>query len=165
MEVWIRKAVPGDAAAIGAVHCRAWRETYAGLIDPAYLAGMSPEKSAAVFERERCRDIFAAEADGKIVGFCGYGAPRDADMPADCGEIRGIYVLRAYQRCGIGKSLLAGAAEALRAQGFRKAYLWVLRENDCAIRFYEKNGFRFDGGEKTDLRAAPIHEKRYSRTL
>ena len=47
----------------------------------------------------------------------------------------------------------------------RKAYLWVLRENDRAIRFYEKNGFRFDGGEKTVLRAAPIHEKRYSRAL
>ncbi|MFR5604363.1 MAG: GNAT family N-acetyltransferase [Acutalibacteraceae bacterium] len=65
----------------------------------------------------------------------------------------------------MGKSLLASAAEALRAQGFRKAYLWVLRENDRAIRFYERNGFQFDGVEKTDIRAVPIHEKRYSRAL
>lgn len=96
---------------------------------------------------------------------CGYGAARDADAPAGFGEIRGIYVLRAYQRCGIGKNLLASVAEALRAQGFRKAYLWVLRENDRAIRFYERNGFQFDGVEETDIRAVPVVEKRYSRAL
>ena len=61
------------------------------------------------------------------------------------------------------KTLCGSAVQGLLFA--RKAYLWVLRENDCAIRFYEKNGFRFDGGEKTDLRAAPICEKRYSRAL
>lgn len=61
------------------------------------------------------------------------------------------------------KTLCGSAARGLLVA--RKAYLWVLRENDRAIRFYEKNDFRFDGGEKTDLRAAPICEKRYSRAL
>ena len=31
-EVAIRRAEPGDAAAIAAVHVAAWRETYAGLV-------------------------------------------------------------------------------------------------------------------------------------
>lgn len=165
VDIRVREALPADAEALGAVHYRAWMETYTGLIDPVYLQSMSAEKSAAMFRKQSCREILAAEADGRVVGFCGYGVARDADAPAGFGEIRGIYVLRAYQRCGIGKSLLASAAEALRAQGFRKAYLWVLRENDRAIRFYERNGFQFDGAEKTDIRAVPVVEKRYSRVL
>ena len=67
------------------------------------------------------------------------------------------------QDLGTEKVLCGSAARGLLFA--RKVYLWVLRENDRAIRLYEKNGFRFDGGEKTDLRAAPIHEKRYSRAL
>lgn len=149
MDIRVREALPADAEALGAVHYRAWMETYTGLIGPVYLQSMSAEKSAAMFRKQSCREILAAEADA----------------PAGFGEIRGVYVLRAYQRCGIGKSLLASAAEALRAQGFRKAYLWVLRENDRAIRFYERNGFQFDGVEKTDIRAVPVVEKRYSRAL
>ena len=149
VDIRVREALPADAEALGAVHYRAWMETYTGLIGPVYLQSMSAEKSAAMFRKQSCREILAAEADA----------------PAGFGEIRGVYVLRAYQRCGIGKSLLASAAEALRAQGFRKAYLWVLRENDRAIRFYERNGFQFDGVEKTDIRAVPVVEKRYSRAL
>ncbi|MFR5604364.1 MAG: N-acetyltransferase family protein [Acutalibacteraceae bacterium] len=94
MDIRVREAVPADAEALGAVHYRAWMETYTGLIDPVYLQSMSAEKSAAMFRKQSCREILAAEADGRVVGFCGYGAARDADAPANFGEIRGIYVLR-----------------------------------------------------------------------
>lgn len=165
VDIRVREALPADAEALGAVRYRAWMETYTGLIDPAYLQSMSAEKSAAMFRKQSCRELLAAEADGRIIGFCGYGAARDADAPAGFGEIRGIYVLRAYQHAGVGKKLLDRALAALRAQGFRSSYLWVLRGNDAAIRFYERNGFRFDGVEKTDVRAVPVIEKRYSRAL
>lgn len=37
MDIHVREAVPADAEALGAVHYRAWMETYTGLIDPVYL--------------------------------------------------------------------------------------------------------------------------------
>lgn len=41
----IRRAAPGDAAAIGKVHFLAWQQAYGGLISDKYLASMSQEKS------------------------------------------------------------------------------------------------------------------------
>ena len=76
MDIRVREALPADAEALGAVHYRAWMETYTGLIDPVYLQSMSAEKSAAMFRKQSCREILAAEADGRVVGFCGYGAAR-----------------------------------------------------------------------------------------
>lgn len=40
---------PADAEALGRVHVTAWRQTYPGLLPPAYLARMSPERHARCF--------------------------------------------------------------------------------------------------------------------
>lgn len=155
----VRRAQAADAAAIGAVHYRAWMETYTGLLSPAYLARMSAERSTEIFRREGCRQMFVAVVGDEIVGFCGYGAGRGSGIPETCGEIYGIYVLRAYQNRHLGKQLLERAKAALREMGFSEACLWVLAENERAIRFYEKNGFVLDG-EKTENLGTPITEKR-----
>ena len=49
--ICVRRARPGDAAAIGAVHVSAWRNTYAGVLPDDYLAGLSPLRHAAGYER------------------------------------------------------------------------------------------------------------------
>ena len=40
---------PADAEALGRVHVTAWRQTYPGLLPPANLARMSPERHARRF--------------------------------------------------------------------------------------------------------------------
>ncbi len=47
----IREARRGDCDAIGAVHVAAWRETYAGLLPEATLAGLSPQGRADMWRR------------------------------------------------------------------------------------------------------------------
>jgi ribosomal protein S18 acetylase RimI-like enzyme len=42
-----------------------------------------------------------------------------------------------------------GHALLTRAIGDAPAYLWMLKGNDRAQRFYERHGFAFDGTEKT----------------
>lgn len=69
----LRPARLSDAPTIGRVHCRAWRETYTGLLPDAMLARLSEERSAENFRREGCRNLLVAELDGEAVGFCGYG--------------------------------------------------------------------------------------------
>ena len=118
----IRPADVRDAAGIGFVHCRGWQAAYAGLLPETILQGMSPEKSAARFRQEGCRDTLVAEQNGRVVGFCGYGGWRD-DPDPDEGEIIGLYVLPELQRQGIGGALMKAALAELAARGCRAVSL------------------------------------------
>ena len=46
---------------------------------------------------------------------------------------------------GLGKAMLV---EALRQIGDRPVFLWAFKDNKRARRFYEKNGFHWDGTER-----------------
>ena len=135
------------------VHCRAWKEAYDGLLDASFLAGRTVE-----FSRQRARKAFAdgiltlIAVDGeRVVGFVGYGP---ASGEEGTGEIFALYVLEEYQRRGIGYALMREALS--RLEGCRVVVLWALKENDKAIRFYERVGFRPDGGEKEITLGAPV---------
>ncbi|HIU43502.1 MAG TPA: GNAT family N-acetyltransferase, partial [Candidatus Ventrousia excrementavium] len=69
----VRMAQLSDASGIAHVHWASWMETYAGLIDPGYLAQRSEEKSRQAFESAGCRDMAVALLDNEIVGFAGFG--------------------------------------------------------------------------------------------
>lgn len=161
----VRAATEEDAETVGTVHCRAWLETYTGILPNSFLAARSPEKSAAFFRSNHCRDLAVAEAEGRIVGFCGWGAFRDGHGNGVMGEIQGIYLLDAYQRRGLGRKLMEYGLEELRAKGFRTAGLWVLAENTQAIGFYEKMGFRFSGRRKEADLGGTVTELLYVKGL
>lgn len=155
----LRAAKPGDAGALGALHCQAWRETYPGLLPAAMLQGLSPEKSAARFAQEGCRDMLLAFCGGEAAGFCGFGPWRAGPGAAE-GEIIGLYVLKAYQRRGVGTALLRAALAALAARGLDRVSLWVLDGNEKAVQFYESFGFADTGETKGE---PPLRERRLRR--
>ena len=109
-------------------------ETYTGLVDAGYMAGVTLEKCT---QTARCyRDSTLIAKDGaRVVGFASYGAYRDATLP-ECGEIAAIYVLREYQGKGVGYGLMRAALA--RLSGYATAAVWVLKGNERAIRFYER---------------------------
>lgn len=155
----LRVARPGDAGVLGALHCQAWQETYPGLLPAAMLQSLSPEKSAARFAQEGCRDMLLAFCGGEPAGFCGFGPWRAGPGAAE-GEIIGLYVLKAYQRRGVGTALLRAALAALAARGLDRVSLWVLDGNEKAVRFYESLGFAATGETKGD---PPLRERRLRR--
>lgn len=157
----IRQAVPSDAERLGFVRYHSWLETYSGLIDADYLAAQSVAGSVAIFRKTACQNVIAATVGGEIVGFCGFGKYRFDDAAEGCGEIHGIYILRQYQRLSLGKRLIREAKARLAALGYHTVLLWVLKENRSAVAFYEKQGFHFDGSEKTATLKTPVVEKRY----
>ena len=141
----IRPAAESDAQAIGRVHFHAWQETYTGLLPDAMMARLSEERSADIFWREGCRNIFVAVLEWEIVGFCGYGPWRGEASSPTLGEVVGLYVLQKAQRRGIGSHLLHTALDTLRSQGYTSAALWVLGSNTRAMEFYRAQGFRETG--------------------
>jgi ribosomal protein S18 acetylase RimI-like enzyme len=83
----------------------------------------------------------------RIAGFAAFGASRDADA-VGFGEIYALYVDPDRYQAGVGRMLMADARGRLREGGFDAAVLWVLRGNERAQRFYEREGWEPDGAQR-----------------
>jgi GNAT superfamily N-acetyltransferase len=151
----IRPARSNDAAAIARIQVRGWRAAYAGLMPQDYLDSLSvPDRTArwrawidAPSEGVR---IWMAEEDGGAVGFASTGPSRDPDAEPGTGEVHAIYLEPSLIGTGRGRALFAHVVDDLRAQGYRRAELWVLPGNNRARRFYEAAGWRTDGSQKNE---------------
>jgi len=140
----ISPAGPADAAALGRVHVRSWRETYPGLLPQAALNRMSPAVHARRFAHELMRVrpgqvTLIAEGAGGAVGYVS-GAVLTGEGRAADAEVFTLYVVRAAQRVGVGRALLTSAARVLEAEGAKSLMLFVLTRNERARRFYERLG-------------------------
>lgn len=139
----LREATMEDAALISRIIACSWRGTYQELIDPVYLARL-PEgywmPSMRSWLGSGRMYGFLAELDGLPVGCVIYGRGRDEKL-GDWGEIVSLYILPEVLGRGIGSLLLRSALSALREDGFDRVYLWAIRGNARAERFYRKQGF------------------------
>jgi GNAT superfamily N-acetyltransferase len=140
--ITIRRAVPDDAEALTHLHLDCWDDAYTGLMDQQVLDA----RRTSVPERidlwrailERGEGPLVAEGTDGLVGFVSTGPGRDDDMDTGL-EVMALYVRAAWWGTGVGHGLLEQACAE------RAAYLWVLDDNDRALRFYERQGFRRDG--------------------
>jgi ribosomal protein S18 acetylase RimI-like enzyme len=159
----IRAATPDDCDANGEVHVAAWRETYAGLLPDTMLAGLSPQRRAAMWRRglalnDPDRLLLVAEDASGIAGFAAcWRPPPDAPLGTDA-EVAAIYLLRRAQRQGHGRALMARLFAFMAGRGMNSAGLWVLRENAGARAFYGGLG-AVEGASRTeDAAGQPIVE-------
>ncbi len=81
------------------------------------------------------------------------------------GEIISFYTDPACTGRGYGSVLMEEALRRLRANGYLNCYVFVLRENEGARRFYARHGFAWDGTEehipfppRHDLRGSALHQ-------
>ncbi|KAA1251919.1 GNAT family N-acetyltransferase [Mycobacterium simiae] len=165
----VRTAVPADAYAVARVHLRSWRWAYPGLIDQDYLDKLTPEVFTARYTFGRIGvqlPTTLVAVDGLTVrGFATTGLSRHPDLP-NYGELMAIYVDPAHAGTGIGRLLITAARGRLRRVGVMHASLWVLDGNVRARRFYERDGWCFDGTRRREIiGASAVDEVRYRRTL
>ncbi len=138
------------------VHWRSWHDAYRGIVDDSYLEKLTLEKCEEMAYRWTENIIVAKDGD-RVVGFAGYGTSRDDDLDG-AGEIFAIYILSDYYGHGVGYRLMKEAVA--RLEDHDRIAVWVLKENERAIRFYERFGYRFDGREETVTLGAPATEVR-----
>jgi ribosomal protein S18 acetylase RimI-like enzyme len=167
--VEVRRAVPEDAAAIAAVHVRAWQIAYRGLMPAALLDGLSIEQREQGWREtligEVSLTVYVAVENRAVVGFCAVATPgRDDDAGDGVAEIAAINVDPDVWRTGVGRALIDVALEDLRANGWRWVTLWVLTENQRAREFYARFGFEPDGAEITH-EASGASEVRFRRQI
>jgi GNAT superfamily N-acetyltransferase len=150
----VRWATVDDADEIAEVHISSWRVAYRGLIPDEVLDGLRQERRASQWRTwlaeggERSFTLVGGRGDA-IEGFCTLALPsRDGDEPEGVAEIPALYLRPESRRGGIGTALVAAALAEMRARGYREAILWMLRGNDAAQAFYERGGWRLDGGQR-----------------
>jgi GNAT superfamily N-acetyltransferase len=159
----IRPATEADAAAIGAVHARAWAETYPALLPAEVLERMSdPSRRAAQWRGWLAAPPAVGGTDvaflgGAVVGFVSSAPAREAALGA-AGEITGLYLLAAVQRRGLGRALMAAAARRLLDGGIGDAALWVIVGNEPAMAFYRALGAEAGLRRRETIGGAPIEE-------
>lgn len=161
----IRPARVEDAADIARVQVTTWRHAYRDLIDPEFLASLEVGRRAdhwtRILEQGRSQ-VFVAEEDGGVVGFCSAGASDQEGW----GEVYAIYVEPDHWGSGAGRALLGAGEETLTTLGHQRVLLWVLEGNARARRFYESQGWRLaDPIRLETFGAVQVTERRYEKRL
>lgn len=153
MTVTLRPATVDDLMAVGALHQRSRVAAYAAFLPARALADPTPEAMGAywterwTWERDEHR-MTVAERAGRLVGFS-YLGPDDEGDPAT-GLLNAIHLEPAERGRGTGRTLMVDALDAMRARGWSRAVLWVLRDNAHARRFYERGGWTPTGTERDE---------------
>jgi len=143
--IQIEKPSALDAQKISDVHRQSWHETYDGILPNEKIEDMLNQSEAAqiwhyqdVANGNRSEHfLLVAKDDEKIIGFS------DIRFDGEYSEIKALYILREYQRQGIGSLLLQKSLEW--AKGSQKTMVDLIIENRPAIRFFERHGFLSTG--------------------
>ncbi|CAM5359400.1 GNAT family N-acetyltransferase [Streptomyces canus] len=167
----IRPMVLADCDRVAEIRVRGWQSAYRGLIPQSYLDGMSVPLDA---ERHRTRFgqgdgsvvNLVAERDGEVMGWACHGPYRDGEVRTADAELYAVYVDPRRYGTGIGHALLLETLRNRTAAGHGRMYLWVLKDNVRARRFYERAGFEADGTvEPFEADGVLVPEVRYARPL
>lgn len=135
-----------DFDAIGRIYELSWKTAYKNIVPQDYLDSLSNYRWSSAIQTGG-HNAFVLIENGDYIGTSSICPARD-DKMTGWGEIISIYLLPEYFGKGFGKPLLTNSMSELKEMGFDKIYLWVLKENHRARKFYEKNGFTNSGESK-----------------
>jgi len=150
-------------AAMSLIHALGWRDTYRGYVPGDYMAaeitdGRWIDIFRQNYETGACHGLllYRGEVPVSCINYCAarssnYNSGRDSGWTfpnagyESWGEIASFYTHPAERGRGYGGMLFEEALRRLKAEGYQNAFVFVLRENEKARRFYAAHGFTWDG--------------------
>lgn len=158
-EIDLRPAVPGDAAAIAALHRDSFLATYPHFPTTRRSAETDVTAWKALWTG-RLREpgpghstLIAIDGE-QIRGFVYFGPSPDADDDqATVGQVLSIHVSSDMTGQGVGTLLMEAAIAGLGRDAHTAMTLWVVADNDGARCFYERLGWRQDGARRREVLA------------
>ena len=128
-----------DRLAISEIYEESWRYAYKGMIPQSYLDSIPKGHWASHIDNPNWNTLIAIDNE-RIIGTSSFCKSRFEQFD-NWGEIISIYLLPEYMGKGYGTALLKCVILELKKQGYENVFLWVLKENIRARRFYEQLGF------------------------
>jgi len=133
----IREATPVDVSALAALHVTTFNETH-GPGPPYEVRKWQWEK--AFEDKDNDWFCFVVQGEnGDLVGFAKGQRYDHSDIPKFSGELNKIYILRKYQKLGLGRKLVCKVANAFAKRGISSMLLFG-DANNPSNDFYEKIG-------------------------
>ncbi|MEY2571310.1 MAG: hypothetical protein QOE63_1660 [Acidimicrobiaceae bacterium] len=153
----VRDAVDADFAALVVVRLRSWRAAYRGGIIPDAVIDSIDIGAAWRHRRDAWHRgetvVVVLGPPGEVHGYAlatiddvagsGARAPREA-------EVHQLYLDPTVMGGGHGAAVLDAAVERLRGLGHDDVTLWTVDGNARARRFYEREGWHLDGGDRVE---------------
>ena len=157
--------------AMSRIHALGWRDTYVGHVPQDYLdTEITDDRWVEVFRKNYQEQsgvhgllLYRGNEPVSSINYCparkvnynpGGTGVFDNKGYEDFGEIASFYTHPDERGKGYGGILFEEALRRLKADGFQKAFVFVLRENEKARRFYASHGFTWDGTH-TDIPFPP----------
>ena len=139
--ITIRRAMPGDADAIAAVHDASWRDAYRGMIPGRELEQLIARRGPAWWRGAVAQGtrVLVLSTHGSVCGYVSYGRNRAPALDYS-GEIFELYLTPEYQGLGFGKRLFLAARQDLWVAGLESTLVWTLADNERAVDFYRRMG-------------------------
>lgn len=159
--VVIRDATPQDVPALAHLHVKTWRDTYWPVINPPTYQLRERQWREQFNKSDGSWFCLVVEnRAGELVGFAKGRRYASDELPDYAGELNKIYLLREYQRLGVGRRLVGHVARRFLDQGVNTMVLFGTPQNpSCAFhealggeRLYANNGTFHGGYGWRDLR-------------
>ena len=136
----LREATIADLRPLAELHVRTFNETHVG------PGGTGPSYATREWQwREKLSEMDATSfvlvletVTKQLVGFIWCHPTKD--NPKWAARLNKIYLLREYQRRGLGKGMVAAAVDRLLANGLDSMALFTEVDNEPACNFYEQLG-------------------------
>ena len=169
--------------AMSLIHALGWRDSYVGYVPQDYLdSEITDDRWVEVFRNNYLSKngvcgllLYRGDTPVSCINYCkartvnynpGDICKFDNDAYADWGEIASFYTHPEERGKGYGGILFEEALRRLKAGGFEKAFVFVLRENEKGRKFYADHGFTWDGTH-ADIPFPPdtvLVDLRYTKT-
>lgn len=135
----VRNAEFEDMKQLGHIMAVSFRSAFSDFVTSQTLDACAQEKGCialleGIFQEGKMHFLMGGDSRMLVWEDAGDGA-----------QIVAIHSLPESWGTGLGKAMLV---EALRQIGDRPVFLWAFKDNKRARRFYEKNGFHWDGTER-----------------
>jgi L-amino acid N-acyltransferase YncA len=150
----IREATAADIPALAELHVKTWSETYFLVKNAPTYQVREPQWRQQFEITDGTWFCLVVENDrGELIGFAKGKTYKSRDLPGYFGELNKVYLLREYQRLGLGRRLLAQVAARFRSMDINSMVLFGVPQNpSCAFhealggkKLYASNG-EFHGG-------------------
>lgn len=148
-------------SAMSLIHALGWRDTYADAVPADFMAQeITDDRWVGVFRQNYEEGVYQGlllYRGDTPVSCINFGPARVSNYnPAQVcvfdnsgyegwGEITSFYSHPDHRGRGYGHLLMEAALDRLKAAGYKNAFVFVLRENEKARRFYAAHGFAWDG--------------------